>query len=190
MACGCVDRCSCYLEGEGGIIVTGSGDIGSPWKVSPPPETVFAASTIDGSIAIVPAGPAGHNPALGVKLDPAGTAPVSVGVDGIRIDCCSVSGDVPIFAVVNTSVDVILDDINTVALVDSSANNVTVSLPQNHTPGRIIKVKDATGSVGGAFTLTVDSDDGDLVDTIATYVFVTPFEAIEVVSDGSDWFIV
>ncbi len=74
MACGCADTCNCYLLDSETTSVSGTGTAGDPYiaTVIPDPEGGLEA-TADG---------------VAVKLDPASTAPVSVGPDGLKVDCC------------------------------------------------------------------------------------------------------
>lgn len=87
MACGCVDRCSCSVVGQGIVNVAGSGDFSDPYVVTAS-ETPFAAVNTDGGISITGNGPNGHEPIIDLNIDPASTAPVSVGPSGLRVDCC------------------------------------------------------------------------------------------------------
>lgn len=92
MSCGCQNQCLCEIEGADGIVVVGDGSTATPYVISPPAETVFDASNVDGAISIVPGGPFGHEPVLGIIIDPASSAPISLSGSGLRIDCCDPGG--------------------------------------------------------------------------------------------------
>lgn len=85
MACGCSDdSCTCVVQGELDVAVSGSGTVGDPYIVSHD-ETEFAAIEGDG-IEITPGGAHGHEPEIEIKLDPSSTADVSVSEDGLKVD--------------------------------------------------------------------------------------------------------
>lgn len=108
MACPCFPDCGCFLE-EGELIsIEGTGNNVDPWIISAI-ETVFDANAGSG-ITISAGGSYGHEPTISVaiqdtnsvdlafvtnnltanvRIDPASTAPVTVGAAGIKIDCCA-----------------------------------------------------------------------------------------------------
>jgi hypothetical protein len=73
-------------------------------------------------------------------------------------------------------------------LVDATAENITVNLPaaagHKHESYYIKKI-DASAN-----TVTVDGNGAETIDDAATYVISTQYECIEVVSDGSEWWII
>lgn len=89
MPCPCFPDCGCALEAGDLILIEGSGNLLDPWIVSGI-ETVFSATGTNG-IAVTPGGDYGHEPTIEILVDPAGTAPVSVGPDGLKVDCCDVA---------------------------------------------------------------------------------------------------
>lgn len=85
MACGCSDEaCNCVVQGNGDVVVSGTGTAGDPYIVTHD-ETVFAAVENDG-INIIPGGPFGHEPEFELVVDPDSTADVTLGPDGLRVD--------------------------------------------------------------------------------------------------------
>lgn len=89
MPCPCFPDCGCALEAGDLILIEGSGNLLDPWIVSGI-ETVFSATGTNG-ITVTPGGDYGHEPTIEILVDPAGTAPVSVGPDGLKVDCCDVA---------------------------------------------------------------------------------------------------
>jgi hypothetical protein len=174
--------------------VSGSGDVGNPYLITGT-ESIFAASSIDDTMNITPAGTSGHTPDLGVRIDPAGTAPVSFSPAGIRIDCCG-GGQVN-FATGTVAADygIVVATDHTI-LVDATLNNVTVSLPSiaSTASGDQYVVMDKFGQAT-TFTITVDTADAALISggpgsPAATYVFTIPYESVTFQTDGSNWYIV
>lgn len=88
--CGCVGTCDCFIEGQGTVTVTGSGDVTDPYVVTGT-ETEFDLVSTTNALAVTAGGPSGHTPSIDIVLDPDGTAPVEVTPAGLKIDCC---GDV------------------------------------------------------------------------------------------------
>lgn len=182
MACNCGGVCACVLSGANGLTVTGSGNAGDPYVITPPSETAFTAANTDGGLFIAPGGTNGHAPVINLRIDPTGTAPVSVSPSGLKVDCCNLGGTS--LVVINTPASTLLLDIDQVVLVDASGGPVVVSLPASHTAGRQIHIKDANNS---AANISIDSDDGDLIDGALTDTFNTNGESAMYVSDGVDW---
>jgi hypothetical protein len=186
VACGCASVCDCLLSGIDGVAITGSGAAADPYVISPPPETIFDATT-DGSIDITPSGPYGHEPHIDVKIDPASTAPVSISAAGLRVDCCGGVGGSNT-STVSTDYDAV-QGIDHVILVDSTGGPVTVTLPSPPTLGEEYVVMDKFGQ-SDTNNITVVGDGGELLNGAASKVYSTAFESFTFRSDGVDWFII
>lgn len=74
MACGCSDGCACVVADTDTVSWTGDGDADTPFQATVIPDPAGGLQDTADGVAIL--------------LDPASTAPVSVGVDGLRVDCC------------------------------------------------------------------------------------------------------
>lgn len=104
--CGtCPDSCNCTLVAGDGVTVVGDGSAATPYEVSAAGEA-WAGTSADASIDITNLAPNdGHTPDLSVNINPAGgllnggggiqilidpasTAPISEGINGLRVDCC------------------------------------------------------------------------------------------------------
>lgn len=72
--------------------------------------------------------------------------------------------------------------------VDTTAGNVTVSLPAAvlHS-GRVINIKRMDGS---ANTLTVDGNGSETIDGSATLLIPTQYESFTLLCDGTGWIII
>ena len=57
------------------------------------------------------------------------------------------------------------------------------------TQGRVLKIKDAGGNAA-TNTITIDTEGSETIDGSATYVMNTDYQAIELYSDGSNWFVI
>lgn len=77
MPCGCVEVCNCLITDTATISVAGAGTAVSPYQLS-------VILDDEGGLE---AGVDG----IAIMLDPASTAPVSLGPDGLLIDCCAAS---------------------------------------------------------------------------------------------------
>lgn len=84
-----------------------------------------------------------------------------------------------------------LSNAHSTVLVDASSNAVTVTLPT--------AASAYSDGVGGRFsikaidtsnTVTVDADGTETIDGSLTFVFASQYDAIEIQSDGSNWFII
>ncbi len=74
-----------------------------------------------------------------------------------------------------------------IILADGSLNNVTISLPtasESEGVSIIIKAIDISN------TVSVDCQSGELIDGSGSYAFSSQYEAIHIISNGSDWFII
>lgn len=78
---------------------------------------------------------------------------------------------------------------NEVVLMDATAGAKTVNLPAAATAGSggILYVKKVDTSTN---TVTVDGNAAETIDGSLTYVITTPYDSIQLVSDGSNWSII
>lgn len=91
------------------------------------------------------------------------------------------------FTVNSTSVDYTLVTTDRVLIVDASSSNITVTLPAAaSSPGFTYNIKksDATSN-----TVIVDGNGSETIDGGTTAVITTQYETIQVVCDGTCWFI-
>lgn len=90
-------------------------------------------------------------------------------------------------AITTVSANATLDGTNHVVLVDATGAGRTITLPlaSGHT-GRqyVIKKKDATGNLA-----TIGRTGSDVIDGATTYVLSTQYQAVTVISDGTNWYI-
>ena len=75
-----------------------------------------------------------------------------------------------------------------VILVDCSGGPVSICLPAGHSSGKFYEIKDMSGDAA-TNNITIGSADGDLVELALTFVMNTDYQAVTVISDGTDWFI-
>lgn len=186
MACGCADTtCSCIVEGANGNVVTGAGTIADPYVVT---GGTFAATEGDG-IEITPGGTAGHEPEIAVKVDPASTAPVSVGPDGLLVDCCVLTAELE--TVDSTPYDPAAPAGTTLTLlVDNTAIPITIRLPAAPAAGQRIEVKDyGNTGAGNAATnnITINGSvfGNDIDGAAADYVILDDGDSATFVFDGT-----
>lgn len=188
MACGCTEVCNCVVTGVNGVTVTGAGTVVSPYAVSPPPETPFAATNTDGGLTITGAGAYGHTPTIDLNIDPASTAPISVSGSGLRVDCCP-AGAVPVDTI---SSNTTVDNTYQVILVDSEtlAAPVTITLPAVHTAGQRYEIKDY-GASGAGYTTTmlvaIDPNGNNIDGSGSVIGLAVDGESKTLVSNGTDW---
>lgn len=80
-----------------------------------------------------------------------------------------------------------LDKNQTVALCDTGSGAFTLTLPAaSGCTDRLYRIKKKSGDVN---VLTVDGNGAETIDGQTTILLATPYESIDVVSDGSNWFI-
>lgn len=77
-------------------------------------------------------------------------------------------------------------DVEHIYLVDVSGGSATVTLPADHTLGDTVVIKDHTGNCE-ANEILVQSDDGDLIDGNGSFTLTVNYQAITLVSDGTNW---
>lgn len=186
MACGCVDNsCLCVITGGSGVAVSGSGSVANPFVVSAIPgasETSWTGTNTDGGITITPGGTNGHSPVINLNLDPASPAPLSVGVNGLSVECCSGTSELSII-----DTDTTLSPGSQAVLVDNSTTPVTVDLPTGSPAGTTVRVKDyGNGGTGNAATNNIFVDpDTETIDGIAgVYTISDDGNAFDFVADG------
>lgn len=90
MACGCSDSsCTCLVQGNGTTTVSGAGTVANPYIVSSSAGPTFAANNPGGGLTITPGGTQGHSPSIDLDIDPASPAEITIGPDGLSVECCS-----------------------------------------------------------------------------------------------------
>lgn len=82
--------------------------------------------------------------------------------------------------------DLVLNELNSMVLVDTSASPVSVTLPSNHVNGKLYHIKDKFGNAG-TNNITVLSADGDTIDGLAAWILNVNWQVLTLVSDGSNW---
>ena len=76
-----------------------------------------------------------------------------------------------------------------ILLVDSSSAAITVNLPAAaDNDKRRLTIKDAGGQAG-TNNITVDPNGAETIDGETTYLLDTNYESIDVVCDGTGWYI-
>ena len=74
-----------------------------------------------------------------------------------------------------------------VVIVDAVGGARTITLPAIHENGNIIDVKKVDASINN---VTVDGAGGDTIDGALTQTILSQWESIQMVSDGSNWYII
>lgn len=106
--CGtCPDSCNCVVTEGARVNVTGDGSAGSPYVITADASPTFVPTSPLGGMLLGNLGPnQGHTPTIDpkiaaagglliggsgiqIKVDPASTAPISLGAGGLRVDCCA-----------------------------------------------------------------------------------------------------
>lgn len=80
-------------------------------------------------------------------------------------------------------------DVQYIYLVDTSVDPASVALPADHNLGDMVVVKDHSGNAE-LNNITVTSDDGDLIDGGAEFIIGVDYQAVTLVSDGTNWAII
>lgn len=81
--CGCYPACACQMRAGNDLVsVTGTGDANDPFVVSGV-ETPFSIQPLNTAIAYEQAGPYGHAPKLGVRVENSPTIALSMGPGGL-----------------------------------------------------------------------------------------------------------
>lgn len=84
----------------------------------------------------------------------------------------------------------LISDLDQIILVDSTSKVITVTLPSALTiPGRRYTIKDWKGA-SATHTITIATTAGQTIDGSATQTLITNYQAIEVVSDNTNWSII
>lgn len=87
-----------------------------------------------------------------------------------------------------TAVSDTLDVKNNVALCDCTSNAITINLPAASTAsGLQYQIKKTDSSTN---TVTIDADGSETIDGAATQVINAQYQALTIVSDGSNWHII
>lgn len=76
-----------------------------------------------------------------------------------------------------------------VILVDTSAGQVTISLPTKHLAGRTYDIKDYFGTAP-TNPIVITSQGTDLIDDETNFFVVQEKQSIRVVSDGKNWHVI
>lgn len=85
MACGCTTTCGCVIQAGVGINVMQMGDTFIVSLATGVPASVADTDSVELDVT-------GGVLTANVLLDPASTAPVSIGPAGLRVDCCENEG--------------------------------------------------------------------------------------------------
>ena len=87
---------------------------------------------------------------------------------------------VPVFEEVTANATI--DDATTVVLIDATAGNVTVTLPESSTRQIILKRIDSTEN-----TVTIDADAAETIDGATTFTIADQYTVATIVGDGTGW---
>ncbi len=103
------------------------------------------------------------------------------------LDTSSSSGAAGIIAVVTKTGDYTATASDTVILVDASSAAVTITLlTAVGNKGRVFYVKKIDSS---ANVVTIDGDGSETIDDATTQILTSQYDAVMIVSDGVEWFI-
>lgn len=126
-----------------------------------------------------------------------------VGIDIDNFETTTSLSKLQVNGVVSTSIstintDITLDETNikSIILVNNGANSVDITLPDPTTMhvnmgGRMsarLTIK-STATYNASRLVTILPFGGDLIDGAGSFVFSTDYESIELVTDGTDWYI-
>jgi hypothetical protein len=119
-----------------------------------------------------------------MRVEPGGF--VAIGAPGTATSTLHVAGSISLKS--STTVgSATLDDTRTVALIDASGGNATVNLPAAAgATDRIYYIKKIDSS---ANTVTIDANGAETIDGATTQTLLTQYDALQIVSDGTQWFI-
>ena len=122
-----------------------------------------------------------------IDLMPDNTSRMDLSASQINIkqDCDFVEGITVAQETVTAASDT-LDDTNYVVLCDCTSNDITINLPTS-VDGRMYYIKKTDSSVN---TVTVDGNSTETIDGDETKVITMQYDAILVVGDGSNWYII
>ena len=73
--------------------------------------------------------------------------------------------------------------------VNSSGGAFTISLPSGHAAGDTFTIKDVNGSLA-TNNVTIDPNAAETIDGASTFVMTVNRQAVTVISDGTNWFII
>jgi hypothetical protein len=76
-----------------------------------------------------------------------------------------------------------------VILADSSGGGFTITLPASHTSGERYVIKDS-GGAAATNNIVIDPSDADTVDGSSTFTLDVNYQSVEVVSNGTNWFVI
>ena len=96
-----------------------------------------------------------------------------------------------IFSIVTTTADYVMSEDDEVVLADGTANTVTVSLPtMSSTTNSGRELAYTIKAMNVTFQVDVDTPGAETIDGGATVVLAAQYDAITVISDGSNWHII
>jgi len=184
----------------GNINVIGAGNITVSGNPATYTETITLVGTTNHSIQLgnasgsltslgvatngqLPIGSAGADPVLATLTAGTGIS-ITNGAGSITID--ATGGSVLAYTNVNTTPYVVLSGDQYIS-VDCSGGAITIELPNTATTGRVIVIKDRTGSAA-TNNITVTTVGGlVLIDGSASFVMNTNFESIEVIFNSANY---
>ena len=73
-----------------------------------------------------------------------------------------------------------------VILVDASGGAVTITLPAAATAKKELCIKKIDTS---GFVVTIDGSGSETIDDSTTLLLATPYDAVRIISDGTEWWI-
>lgn len=189
MACGCVDNsCACVVTGNAGITVSGAGSVANPYVVSGSSDTTWNGTNTDGGIVITPGGTSGHSPVINLNLDPASPAPLSVGPNGLSVDCCPNN----VSALDIVSVDTLLTNSYETVLADTTLAPITITLPPAPVAGERYEIVDyGNGGLGNSsvFNITIGRNGNTIVTVASDLVIAVDGNRTVFIFDGiGNWF--
>lgn len=113
----------------------------------------------------------------------------TVGSDAANKDYVDSVISSPNRVVVSIAANYVLGPTDSVILADSSGGIITITLPNVHSSGRYVDVKDRNGTAS-TNVIVIQPSGGDTVDGAASFSLTSPYQAVQVISDGTNWYIV
>lgn len=96
----------------------------------------------------------------------------------------------PYLSTISSDTTVDFSESEGVLLVDSSSNNVVVTLSSNIlTSGKRITIKDSSGT-SSSNSITIQTESSQLIDGQSSITIGANYSAITMICDGSNWFII